>query len=193
MRLRVMAAVLALSLAMSVASAAAGSRDGGGAEVVDGRPVAVVVVGRDGPVASWSATGARSGPAWTCRYFEWEDDAAVPVTFADEATTPRAGRLYLLTCVTASGALAVGRLVVFDPGDPFSGVAAVGTGPRRGPPPPRAADPATGAEPPAGPTGGCADLALARRRLAARIGHRRDRCGRLDRHGHTGEGDVVDG
>ncbi len=122
---------LALTVVMFVAvvsqalPAEAGSAVGGGAEVVDGRPVAVVVVGRDGPVASWSATGARSGPAWTCRYFEWEDDAAAPVKFADEPTTPRAGRLYLLTCVTASGALAVGRLVVFDPGDPFSGVAAV--------------------------------------------------------------------
>ena len=125
MRLTVAAAAAMLVVVTAQPRPAeAGLGVGAGAELVDGRPVAVVVVGRDGPVASWSATGARGGPTWTCRYFEWEADAAAPVKFAEEPTTPRAGRLYLFTCVTASGALAVGRLVVFDPGDPFAGVAA---------------------------------------------------------------------
>lgn len=123
--MRLPAIVLGSLLAVvPAAPSTAGTTDGSGAEVVDGSPVAVVVVGREGAVASWSASDRRRGVRLTCSYFDWGVDAPVPVKFADEPTTPRGGGLYLFTCVTAGGDLTVARLVVFDPGDPFAGVAA---------------------------------------------------------------------
>ena len=125
MRLKVVVTIVFVSV---VAAGLSSPSEAGtivvGAEVGDGRPVAVVVMGGDGAVASWSSSGGQRGPTWTCAYFEWAGDTPAPVKFADEPAAPRPGGLFLFTCVTPTGALTVARLVVFDPGDPFAGVAA---------------------------------------------------------------------
>ncbi|HEY6532015.1 MAG TPA: hypothetical protein VIY72_06910 [Acidimicrobiales bacterium] len=125
--------VLVLGLAACGGGAAANPRQPGetvGGSIRDGSPEAVVVVGRSGELASWSG-GSRGGPRWSCWYIDIGPlrggppiDEAMGVPYTTPAD-PVVGQPYALTCFDESGQRTSIQLAVFDPADPFGGVAAV--------------------------------------------------------------------
>ena len=110
--------------ASSVLAGGDGGGTGPGGGIVGGSPEAVVVMGRSGPIASWSSSGGGRGPTLTCAYYEWGGGLPVLVGGIGAPTDPVPGREHLFGCVDASGQMVHSRLVVYDPGDPFAGVAA---------------------------------------------------------------------
>lgn len=123
----VLSGVLCLGLSGDPDVAGAAFEDGAnqtGGRVVDGTPVAVAVRGPDGGVGEWRRPGGGSGPRWTCAYHGTGDVSTVyeVVVIEPEPTSPRAGRLYVLMCRDAGGALVQERFVVYDPGDPLGGL-----------------------------------------------------------------------
>jgi len=120
----VVLAMMVGSVAGWATHAAAGTSGSG--RIVDGVPEAVVVLTRDGTMASWSGT-PRGGARWVCGYFA----LASPVTNVLDPTpivdwdggpvVPVAGEWYMFGCTDGSGVRVRTSWMEFDPGDPFGG------------------------------------------------------------------------
>jgi len=95
-----------------------------GGSVSDGSPEAVVVIGSSGTIASW---WGGSGPRWTCGYYLIEAPFvnSSPESRSPFGVDPIEGMAYLLNCEDRPGHLVVSRFVIYEPGDPFGGVAVV--------------------------------------------------------------------
>jgi hypothetical protein len=92
--------------------------------VNNGSPEAVVVLGSSGTIASW---WGGSGPRWTCGYYLIEAPFvnSSPESRSPFGVDPIEGMAYLLNCEDRPGHLVVSRFVIYEPGDPFGGVAVV--------------------------------------------------------------------
>lgn len=95
-----------------------------GGSVSNGSPEAVVIVGSSGTIASW---WGGSGPRWTCGYYLIEAPFvnSSPESRSPFGVDPIEGMAYLLNCEDRPGHLVVSRFVIYEPGDPFGGVAVV--------------------------------------------------------------------
>jgi hypothetical protein len=110
-------------------SEARGGTQNAEGQIRDGSPEAVVVIGQSGEMASW-ASEPRGGPSWTCGYhaFPEEDEYGnydTADTNYDVRVDPVEGERYVFACFDEAGQRVEIGIRVFDPGDPFSGVAAV--------------------------------------------------------------------
>ena len=107
----------------SVSAASLSTASVGGA-ITDGAPEAVVIVGSSGVIASW---WSGSGPRWTCGYYLIEAPFvnSSPDSRSPFGVDPVPGMLYELNCEDRPGHLVVSRFVVYEPADPFGGVAVV--------------------------------------------------------------------
>jgi hypothetical protein len=133
--LRALTASVVLVLApMASGTGPAGAAVDDGTEVVgghvrNGSPEAVVVVGQSGEMASWDSE-PRGGPRWTCGYhgFPEQDEYGnydTADTNYDVRVDPVEGERYVFACFDEAGQRVEISIRVFDPGDPFGGVAAV--------------------------------------------------------------------
>jgi len=95
-------------------------------EITNGQPTAIVIAGAGGQtMASWSARATSGGASWSCRYHPFVGNGGYDVTIDYEATPDlEAGVQYALVCTDADGSRVYTQLVLWEPGDPFSGVAA---------------------------------------------------------------------
>lgn len=102
--------------------------DGAWGTIIGGVPEAIVIVSSDGQLASWSS-GAPTGPRWTCGYYlvvAPVHSALDPTPVVDWTTrvSPERDAFYMLGCFDEDGVRVRSRYVQFEPGDPFSGIAA---------------------------------------------------------------------
>ncbi len=120
----VSAAVVAAMVCVAAAPTASADNQAGGA-IRDGSPEAVVVVGASGVVASWSGL-PRGGVRLRCGYYVFDigDGSAVITDYPDASVDPVDGGAYVLKCWNQAGHQVLDVLRVFDPADPFAGVAA---------------------------------------------------------------------
>lgn len=95
-----------------------------GGTITDGAPEAVVIVGSTGVIASW---WSGSGPRWTCGYYLIEAPFvnSSPESRSPFGVDPVPGMVYELNCEDRPGHLVLSRFVVYEPADPFGGVAVV--------------------------------------------------------------------
>lgn len=111
------------------APATASVGDSGYGTITDGSPQAVVIISRDGTFASWSS--GRPGRRWTCGYYIVDALRTSPyhqellVRWHEGPVRPVAGEDYVLACDDDLGRRVSTRYLVYEPGDRFSGVAAV--------------------------------------------------------------------
>jgi hypothetical protein len=98
---------------------------GAGAGIVNGTPVAVVVRGASSDMGSYRSSTARSGPSWTCGYHPLgvDTDTVLP-TVRRERVDPEPGTPYGFLCFDEDGRLVHQRYLLYEPGDPFSGLLA---------------------------------------------------------------------
>ena len=120
---------LALITSSLLVAAPASARSSGprpGAGLVDGSPVAIVVEGPDGELASYH--GGGSGPALRCVYYAVTagstNSYAPKIDLSGGPVTPEEGRNYGLYCYDPAGQIVESRLILYRAADPFSGVAA---------------------------------------------------------------------
>ena len=96
---------------------------------MNGAPEAVVVVSRSGTLGSWEGT-PRGGARWRCGYYAFDYGSGdfglglAKVHYDDGPVDPEPGEPYVLACFDQSDRMVSSILRVFDPADPFGGVAA---------------------------------------------------------------------
>ena len=166
-----------------------------GGQIVNGAPEAVVVVSRSGTLGSWEGT-PRGGARWRCGYYAFDYGSGdfglglAKVHYDDGPVDPEPGQPYVLACFDPSDRMVSSILRIYDPADPFGGVAATERAldeARRRldlPLPQPALNPPT-AQLVGVPTWLWVDGPWAPASATAAVGH-----GRRDRHRHTGRGRV---
>ncbi len=130
---RLIASVAALlcGIVGPVPLAGAATEGGGsvGGVIRDGAPEAVVVVSQSGTLASWEGT-PRGGARWHCGYYAFDYGPGdfglglAKVHYDEGPVDPEPGQPYVLACFDQSERMVSSNLRIFDPADPFGGVAA---------------------------------------------------------------------
>jgi len=98
------------------------------AGISGGTPEVIVVVTRDGTLGQWS--GSRGGARWTCGYYALAApqmsviDPTPLIDWLGGPVNPVAGEYHMMGCVDQDGVRVRTRWVMFEPSDPFSGLAA---------------------------------------------------------------------
>ena len=92
-----------------------------------------MVVSHSGTLASWEGT-PRGGARWHCGYYAFDYGPGdfglglAKVHYDDGPVDPEPGQPYVLACFDPSDRMVSSILRIYDPADPFGGVAATGTG-----------------------------------------------------------------
>ena len=131
MRRLIVAGLVVLSLVVGSVGAVEASGNGvdAGGQIVNGAPEAVVVVGRTGTVGSWEGT-PHGGARWHCGYYAFDAGSGdfglvvAKVHYDEGPVDPEPGKPYVLACFDQSDRMVKSILRIFDPADPFGGVAA---------------------------------------------------------------------
>ena len=131
MRRLIVAGLVVLSLVVGSVGAVEASGNGvdAGGQIVNGAPEAVVVVGRSGNLASWEGT-PHGGSRWRCGYYAFDAGSGdfglvvAKVHYDEGPVDPEPGKPYVLACFDQSDRMVKSILRIFDPADPFGGVAA---------------------------------------------------------------------
>src|SRR5262249_39876499 len=134
LRLWIVGASLGLTMACAPAAYADGGVDNGHpgpppvprGQIVNGEPVAVVLVGPSGPVKSVHHAGPGRSGRWTCKYVPVCQGGGTGLMPSFDpnapALSPAPGDTVFLTCIDENGQITRGDLVTFNPANLLPGI-----------------------------------------------------------------------